>query len=66
MLLKDCEPLVLAAATKEITQTALTIAVFGSSGVNNPSLTRILFPNMVARGLLTVRKKGNAKLYKAL
>lgn len=66
MLLKDFEPLVIAASQTEITQTALCIAVFGTSGASHPSLTRILFPNMLARGLLSVRKKGNAKLYKAV
>lgn len=66
MLLQDLTPYAIrAAAGKEITQTALCVAVCGTSGAGNGSLTRILFPNLVQRGLLSVRTKGNAKYYTA-
>ena len=47
----------------EINQTELTEAVWGTSGRGNTSLTQILFPEMVARGYLTMRKAGRAKLF---
>lgn len=47
----------------EINQTDLTEAVWGTSGRGNTSLTQILFPEMVARGLLTMRKAGRAKVF---
>lgn len=47
----------------EINQTDLTEAVWGESGRGNTSLTQILFPEMVARGFLTMRKAGRAKMF---
>jgi len=47
----------------EINQTELTEAVWGTSGRGNTSLTTILFPEMVDRGYLTMRKAGRAKLF---
>jgi hypothetical protein len=47
----------------EINQTLLTEAVWGTSGRGNTSLTAILFPEMVDRGYLTMRKAGTAKLF---
>jgi predicted transcriptional regulator len=47
----------------EINQTELTEAVWGESGRGNTSLTQILFPEMVAKGLLTMRKAGRAKMF---
>jgi hypothetical protein len=47
----------------EINQTDLTEAVWGTSGRGNTSLTQILFPEMVDRGYLTMRKAGRAKMF---
>lgn len=65
MFLKDLEPYIIQAASKEITQTALTTAVLGSSGTGNQSMTRVLLPRMVTSGLLEMRTKGNAKYFTA-
>jgi hypothetical protein len=47
----------------EINQTELTEKVWGESGRGNTSLTQILFPEMVARGFLRMRKAGRAKMF---
>lgn len=47
----------------EVNQTELTERVWGTSGRGNTSLTQILFPEMVARGYLKMRKAGRAKLF---
>jgi len=47
----------------EIAQTELTERVWGTSGRGNTSLTQVLFPEMVDRGYLTMRKAGRAKLF---
>jgi predicted transcriptional regulator len=47
----------------EINQTELTEAVWGTSGRGNTSLTQILFPEMVDRGYLRMRKAGRAKMF---
>lgn len=66
MLLQDIQPYAIqAAAGREITQSALCVAVCGTSAAGNTTLTRTLFPAMVARGLLSVRTKGNAKYFTA-
>ncbi len=66
MKLIEFAPIVIQAVVgKELTQTALSIEVFGLSGANSPHLTKVLFPTLVARGLLAMRKKGNAKYFTA-
>jgi hypothetical protein len=47
----------------EINQTELTERVWGTSGRGNTSLTQVLFPEMVDRGYLTMRKAGRAKMF---
>ena len=47
----------------EINQTELTERVWGTSGRGNTSLTQVLFPEMVDRGFLRMRKAGRAKLF---
>jgi predicted transcriptional regulator len=47
----------------EINQTLLTEAVWGTSGRGNTSLTQVLFPEMVARGYLTMRQAGRSKMF---
>jgi len=47
----------------EINQTELTERVWGTSGRGNTSLTQILFPEMVSRGFLVMRKAGRAKMF---
>lgn len=63
--LKDYIPEVVHAVRQagEINQTELTEAVWGTSGRGNTTLTQVLFPEMVARGLLTMRKAGRAKMF---
>jgi hypothetical protein len=46
-----------------IKETALTIAVFGSSGKGNPSLTKSLFPYCVRKGLIAMTLAGRSKIY---
>lgn len=66
MLLQDMQlPAIKAAIGKEITQTALSIAIAGTSGAGMRALTHTLFPNLVSRGFLSMRKQGNAKYYTA-
>jgi hypothetical protein len=65
MLLSDIQPYAIEAATKEISQRDLTIAVAGTSGANNPKLTGILFPRMVNEGLLTKRTAGKKIFFTA-
>lgn len=47
----------------EINQTELTERVWGTSGRGNTSLTQVLFPEMVARGYLVMRKAGRSKMF---
>jgi hypothetical protein len=47
----------------EINQTLLTEAVWGTSGRGNTSLTQVLFPEMLDRGYLNMRKAGRAKMF---
>lgn len=63
--LKDYIPEVIHAVQQagEINQTELTEAVWGTSGRGNTSLTQILFPEMVSRGYLVMRKAGRAKMF---
>lgn len=63
--LKDYIPEVVHAVQQagEINQTELTERVWGESGRGNTSLTQILFPEMVARGMLVMRKAGRAKMF---
>lgn len=65
MRLVDYIPEVIHAVSEagEINQTDLTEAVWGTSGRGNSSLTKVLFPEMVCKGLLTVRKAGRSYLY---
>ena len=65
MLLKELQAYAISAASKEITQTALCVAVAGTSAAGNSKLTNILFPNMVRCGLLAMRTKGNTKYFTA-
>ncbi len=63
--LKDYIPEVIHAVQQagEMTQTDLTEAVWGTSGRGNTTLTQVLFPEMVDRGYLTMRKAGRAKMF---
>lgn len=65
--LKDYIPEVIHAVRQagEMNQTDLTEAVWGTSGRGNTTLTTVLFPSMVSLGLMTMEKRGRAKVFRA-
>lgn len=46
-----------------ITQTDLTVAVFGTSGRGNKMLIDSLFPYAVRKGLVCMTARGRSKIY---
>jgi len=46
-----------------ITQTNLTVAVFGLSGRGNKQLTDVLFPCTVNAGFIKMAQKGRSKIF---
>lgn len=46
-----------------LNQTALSEAVWGTSGRGNPSLTKALFPHMAERGSIRAEKRGRSIVY---
>ena len=53
----------LVAAGGSMKQTDLTVAVWGTSGRGNTTLTQSLFPYMVGVGLLNMTTKGRSKTF---
>lgn len=64
MRLIDYAPYVLEALKNgPLTQTALTTAVWGTSGTGNTRLTQVLFPHMVEKRQIVLTQRGRIKVY---